>query len=167
MFIGKLYHIHYICLNTAYPFLQTRLSLTWSSSSLGTAETVYLSKHGCMSKAISPRQRIYVVGEFLCRAIVPCQRKEMLWNSKQAHNNLLSITTHYAHYNDVIMSVMASQITGNSIVYSTVYSGADQRKHQISASLAFVRGIHRWPVNSPHNRPVMRIVFPFHDVIMN
>ena len=34
--------------------------------------------------------------------------------------------------------------------YSTVYSGADQRKHQSSASLAFVRRIHRWPVNSPH-----------------
>ena len=47
------------------------------------------------------------------------------------------------------MSPMASQITSLTIVYSTVYSGADQRKHQSSASLAFVRGIHRWPVNSP------------------
>ena len=53
------------------------------------------------------------------------------------------------HYNDVIMSAMASQITSLSIVYSTVYSGAYQRKHQTSASLAFVWGIHRWPVNSP------------------
>ena len=34
-------------------------------------------------------------------------------------------------------------------VHSTVYSGVDQRKHQSSASLAFVWGIHRWPVNSP------------------
>ena len=50
------------------------------------------------------------------------------------------------HYNDVIMSKMASQITSLTIVYSTVYSGADQRKHQSSASLAFVRGIYRWPV---------------------
>ena len=47
------------------------------------------------------------------------------------------------------MSVMASQITSLTIVYSTVYSGADQRKHQSSVSLAFVRGIHQWPVNSP------------------
>ena len=47
------------------------------------------------------------------------------------------------HYNDVIMSTIASQITSFAIVYSTVYSGADQRKHQSSASLAFVRGIHR------------------------
>ena len=52
------------------------------------------------------------------------------------------------------MSTMASQITGLMIVYSTVYSDADQRKHQSSASLAFVRGIHRRPVNSPHKWPV-------------
>ena len=51
-------------------------------------------------------------------------------------------------YNDVIMGSIGSQIIGVSIVYSTVCSGADQRKHQISASLAFVRGIHRWRVNS-------------------
>ena len=50
------------------------------------------------------------------------------------------------HYNDVIMSEMASYITSLTIVYSTFYSGADQRKHQSSASLAFVWGIHRWPV---------------------
>ena len=50
--------------------------------------------------------------------------------------------------------------------YSTVYSGADQRKHQSSVSLAFVRGIHLWPVNSPHKWPVTREMFPFDDVIM-
>ena len=47
------------------------------------------------------------------------------------------------HYNDVIMTTMASQITNLTIVYSTVYSDADQGKHQSSASLAFVWGIHR------------------------
>ena len=70
------------------------------------------------------------------------------------------------HCNDVIMIAMASQITSLTIVYSTVYSGVHQRKHQSSASLAFVRGIHRWPVNSPHKRPVTRKMFPFDDVIM-
>ena len=70
------------------------------------------------------------------------------------------------HYNDVIMSTMASQITDVSIVYLTVPSGADQRKHQSSASLAFVWGIHRWSVNSPHKGPVTRKMFPFYDVIM-
>ena len=54
------------------------------------------------------------------------------------------------HYSDVIMGAMAFQITSLTIVYSTVYSSADQRKHQSSASLAFVLGIHRWPVNSLH-----------------
>ena len=58
------------------------------------------------------------------------------------------------HYSDAIMGAIASQSTGLTIVYSTVYSGADQRKPQSSASLAFVQGIHRWPVNSPHKWPV-------------
>ena len=70
------------------------------------------------------------------------------------------------HYNDVIMGAIASQITSLTIVYSTVYSGADQRKHQSSASLAFVWGIHRGPVNSLHKWPVTREMCPFDDVIM-
>ena len=70
------------------------------------------------------------------------------------------------HYNDVIMSTMASQITSLTLVYSTVYSDADQRKHHSSTSLAFVRGIHRSPVNSLHKWPVTRKMFPFEDVIM-
>ena len=70
------------------------------------------------------------------------------------------------HYSDVIMRAIASQITSLTIVHSTVYSGADQRKIQSSASLAFVRGSHRWPVNSPHKRLVTRKMFPFNDLIM-
>ena len=70
------------------------------------------------------------------------------------------------HYNDVIMGTIASQITRLTIVYSTDYSDADQRKHQSSASLAFVRGIHWGSVNSPHKWPVTRKMFPFDDVIM-
>ena len=69
------------------------------------------------------------------------------------------------HYIDVTMTTMASQITSLTIVYSIVYSGTDQRKHQSSASLAFVRGIHWGPVNSPHKGPVTRKMFPFDDVI--
>ena len=71
-----------------------------------------------------------------------------------------------SHYTDVIMGTIASQITSVSIAYLTVSTGADQRKHQSSASLAFVRGIHREPVNSPHKWPVTRKMFPFDDVIM-
>ena len=64
------------------------------------------------------------------------------------------------------MRAMASRITNPTIVYSSVYSGADKRKHQSSASLAFVMGIHLWPVNSPHKRPITQKMFPFDDVIM-
>ena len=64
------------------------------------------------------------------------------------------------------LCAMASQITSITIVCSTVYSGTDQRKHQSSASLAFVRGIHRWTMISPHKGPVTRKMFPFDDVIM-
>ena len=70
-------------------------------------------------------------------------------------------------YNDVTMSAIASQITSLTIVYSIVHSGADQRKHQSPASLVFVRGIHRLPVNSPQKEPVTRKFFSiwwrYHD----
>ena len=75
----------------------------------------------------------------------------------------MSVASDFSHDNDIIMSAMASQIT---IVYSTVYSGTYERKHQGSASLAFVRGIHRSPVNSPHKGPVTRKMRPFDVVIM-
>ena len=71
------------------------------------------------------------------------------------------------HYDDVIMTMLASQITSLTVVYSIVYSGVNQRKHQSSASLAFVREIHRGPVNFPHKWPVTRKMFPFDDVIMS
>ena len=70
------------------------------------------------------------------------------------------------HYDDVIMTMLASQITSLTVVYSIVYSGVNQRKHQSSASLAIVREIHRGPVNFPHKWPVTRTMFPFDDVIM-
>ena len=72
----------------------------------------------------------------------------------------------FDHYNNVIMGAIASQITSLAIVYSVVYWGADQRQHQSYASLAFVRGIHWGPVNSPHKWPVTRKIFPFDNVIM-
>ena len=86
------------------------------------------------------------------------------------YKNLFAFSTiswHWdCYHSDVIMGVMASQITSLTIVYSTFYSGTDQRKHRGSASLAFVGGIHRSLVNSPHNWPVTRKMFPFDDVII-
>ena len=75
-------------------------------------------------------------------------------------------TKWHIHYSDVIMSTLASQITYMTIVWSTACSGIDQRKHQSSASLAFVKGIHQWLVDSPHKGPVTWEMCPF-DVIMS
>ena len=71
-----------------------------------------------------------------------------------------------SHCGNVIVSAMESQITSLTIVYTTVYLGADQRKHQSSASLAFVRGIHLVTGEFPAQTPVTRKMFPFDDVIM-
>ena len=65
------------------------------------------------------------------------------------------------------MGATASENTSLTIVYSAVYSGKDQIKLQSSASLAFVRGIHWGPVNSPHKGPVTRKIIPFDDVTMS
>ena len=96
--------------------------------------------------------------------------EDELFEYLQTHFNDVTWTSwllkSLTHYIDAIMSAMASQITSLTVVYSTVYSDADQRKHQSSASLAFVWGIHRGPVNSPHKGPVTRKMFPFDDVIM-
>ena len=72
-----------------------------------------------------------------------------------AGNDLFTGTLQWRH----------NQISSLTSVNSTVYSGADQRKYQCSASLAFVKGIHQWLVNSLHKGPVTRKMFPFYDVI--
>ena len=84
--------------------------------------------------------------------ILLCNRK--IPSKSKCHRTL-------QHYSDVIMGTMASQIVSVSIACSAFYSGADQWKHQSSASLAF----HRWPVNSPRKEPETRKMFPFDDVI--
>ena len=70
----------------------------------------------------------------------------------------LNFYTDRHHYIDVRMSAVTSKITSLTIVYS-IYSGADERKHQTAASLALVMGIHRWPMDSPHKGPVKRKKF--------
>ena len=95
----------------------------------------------------------------------------MMQNPSAAPATISKLNSHHhwacrCHYSDVIISAMASQITNVSIVCSTVCSGADQRKYQSSASLVFLRGNHRWQVDSLHKEPVTRKMFPFDDVIM-
>ena len=84
-----------------------------------------------------------------CRPAMPCLHRNL-------SNNAI-----YFHYDDVIMGAKASQITSLTTVYSAVYSGADQSKHQSCASLVFMWAIHRGPVNSPHKWPVTRKMFQF------
>ena len=92
-----------------------------------------------------------------------CKHTGMTLNLMMTHIKMIRPSYHNA---DVIMGAMVSQITSLTIVCSNVYSGADQRKHQSSASPAFVWGIHRWQVNSPHKGPVTWKTFPFDDSIM-
>ena len=98
------------------------------------------------------------------------EKAELVYVNKLYSSDMITPTKAYplhTHYGDVMMTTMASQITSLTVVYSTVYSDADKRKNQSSASLALVRGIHRSvPVNSPHKGPVTRKMFPFHDVII-
>ena len=103
-----------------------------------------------------------VVHHFLPLFIWDIRVCYFLFNSLECSAKTVGI----CHYNDVIMSAMASQITSLTIVYSTVYSRRRSKKHQRSASLAFVGGIHRGPVNSPNKGPVTRKMFPFDDIIM-
>ena len=119
----------------------------------------------------------YCFGEIYLRSTVPscsylsskcchCYGTSSRMNGSGQHNLLIKQKISY-HYGDVIMGAIASQVTSLTIVYSSFYSEVDQRKHQSSASLAFVRGIHRGPVNSPHKWSVTRKMFSFDDVIMS
>ena len=101
----------------------------------------------------------------MVRCIAPIARQYSPVNSNHKVRIEL-LPNNCFHYCDVIMGAMASQISSLTIVNSTIHSGSDQRKQQSSTSLAFVRGFHRWPVNSPHKWPVTRKMFPFDDVIM-
>ena len=103
-------------------------------------------------------------GSFHCGLVTPCG--DIGWDQHWPRCWLVAWRHQSIHYDDVIMGAITSLITSLTIVYSTVYSDADQRKHQSSASLAFVRAIHRGPVNSPHKWPATRKMFPFDDVIM-
>ena len=87
--------------------------------------------------------------------IVPVDALAFNDSTRPSANTLLTFgfAINDPKYYNVIMNGIASQITSLMVVYSTVYSRRRSKKHQSSASLAFVRGIHRWPVNSPHKGP--------------
>ena len=94
--------------------------------------------------------------------------RDQIWHKNMSSNqsSVLNCLWLYTHYIDYIMSKMVLQIIGASIICLTVCWGTYQRKHQSSASLAFVRRIQLWPVDFPHKGPVARKMFPFDDVII-
>ena len=102
--------------------------------------------------------KLCITGPLLWRKLLVTDGWILFTKGQWCGKRLRAITPPY-HYNNAIMSAMESQITSVSIVCSTVCSDADQRKHQSSATLALVRGIHRWPVDSPHKGPAMRKFF--------
>ena len=137
---------------------------------------LFLSWRHTYCSEISNKKGVFPTFDFIPRRQLPIHHCVLAMVMKTCRVNFIKILSFvqfhfyscllYTHYGDVIMGAIASQITSLTIVYSTVYSDVDQRKHQSSASLAFVRGIHRRPVNSPHKWPVKRKIFPFDDVIM-
>ena len=96
--------------------------------------------------------------------IISSSSTNYIYSSMHLHTSVFENSSD--HYSDVIMGAMASQISSISIVCSTVCSAVDQRTHKGSASLAFVRGIHRSPVDSPHKGLVTRKRFQFDDIVM-
>ena len=106
---------------------------------------------------------LYIIPAILLASLVPFI---FALPVTRVHRYVLGEELRLSHDSDVIMSAIVSNITSISIVCSVVCSGAHQRKHRISALLAFVIGIYRWPVDSPHKRPTMWNMFPFDDVII-
>ena len=130
-------------INRFISYWAIRKTLQWNSKQLTVEHSIWQTKLKC---------HLQNIGHFVQAFIWWCHPECTVF--------CCSIKLTHIHYIDVTMTTMASQITSLAVVYSIFYSGADQRKHQSSASLAFV------PVNSPHKGPVTRKMFPFDDVIM-
>ena len=124
--------------------------------------------HPDVGQTLGPMATLDSFAVYVAIGAMSMKQPWRIWVNHMATNHNEAGANHVRdfHYSDVIMGAMASQITSLTIVYSTVYSGADQRKHRSSALMAFVRGIHRWPVNSPHKWPVTQEMIPFDDVII-
>ena len=118
----------------------------------------------------SKNASIISIIDSLCFFVKRIQIKFMSWSFRMKFRSFeCHITSMFLcrqFFMPLIGTIWRQDSTSFTIVYSTVYSGTDERKHKSPASLAFVRGIHRSPVNSPHKGPVTRKMFPFDDVIM-
>ena len=139
--------IHRIRINGKYPF-------AWLLAKGFTDKSYLLSRYATnnyLSNWLYFSMVLSISVNMLLKFIVPrCSNFICVWYSSDENR-----------YSDVLIGAMVSQITSISIVYSTVYSGVDQRKYQSSASTAS-----RWLVNSPHKGPVSRKILPFDDLII-
>ena len=160
-------HVAWLCcLCVGVPFLLSTDDNMHSEKIKSSAETIWnIVIHHINSLDSKCKKLIPIMIHFDFMFVLVPWKKAICYSPM----NMIFLLKQYLklHYNDVIMSAMTSRITSLHIVYSSVHSGADQRKHQSPASLVLVRGIHRWPVNSQHKRPVTRKKFPFDDVIMS
>ena len=86
--------------------------------------------------------------------------------SLYTHRYIMEAPIAMVNYNGVIMSIWRLKSPALPLFTQPFIQGKDQGKHQSSASLAFLRGIHRSPMNSPHKGPVTQKMFPFDDIIM-
>ena len=112
------------------------------------------------SNLIIGRCMYYMLGY---RMLIVCGADDIWRNTIRLIPLTISLKSLLWRHND---DAMTSSVTSLAIVYSTIYSGTDERKYQSPASLAFVRRIRRRQVNSPHKGPVTRKMFSFDDVIM-
>ena len=137
-------YIHWCVMSTIYNNYKLRYSPVRKH------QLFCMQIHGCHVSQFSEAGPSFDVKTDISLRLDIFITKSYLYNG-----NTTGKTAFLHNYSDVIMITTASQITSLMIVYSTVYSGAN-KKHQSSASLAFVREIHRWPMNSPHKGPVTR-----------
>ena len=91
-----------------------------------------------------------------------------MWYNTTCRLSILSVLLIfcYTRHFECVYLIMMTSSNGYIFRVTGPLCRADQRQHQSSASLAFVRGIHRWPMDSPHKGPVTGKMFPFDDVIM-
>ena len=144
----------------------TNLWHIWLKRPAGTV-CVMFWRSNCDIKRYVHNTAVHIWRNVNYSGILESERMGLAWWCNAMRSiSALSPPCGKGHYGDVTMGTIASQITSLVIVFSTVHLDTDQRKHQSSASLAFVWGIHRGPVNSPHKWPVTRKIFPFDDVIM-
>ena len=132
----SIFHIPWIIIRMIYILQQQdkqKSNTSWQMVSPSAPQLIYIQG------IVSHISLSLITSQFIVSQVVCCTPSD-----RSGQGNYYQYDQYRCfHYSDVIMSTIASLISSLAVVYPTVYSDADQRKHQSSASLAFVRGIHR------------------------